>query len=304
MTGTLYIDGVDILQRFGVFVHNGGYAGLAGYPPLKAVDSNNWLEEDGIEPDLSDPHLDTKTFNMTFGGSNAPGSEIFIHFLAGRTYRLFEFRQLGITRRLRLVGQDSRRTLSGLEVFSLQFADDFPLDGYEYLEPLPLQSVSPQGYRIDGRELSEYGMRVLDGSDDDILKSPAVKANLLVNTGAHDGAVYFGDQVVFQAKDIALRCQLRADTETFWRNYNALLHDLVQPGERTFHFGKRGEEFPCHYKSSAVDVCSLNGDDMWCEFTLTLTLTSFRVGEIEYLLAVEDGRVIVTEDEQFYLDMF
>lgn len=273
MINTLYIDGVDMFQEYGVFVHNGGYSGLVSYPPLKSVEFNDWPEDDGIEPDLSDPQLDTKSFSMMFAGTNAPFSESFINFLSDGAYHDFDFQQIGITRKLRLVSQPSKKTVHTLEVFTLQFADDFPLDGYEYMEPLPVSSVWQRGYHLDERDLSEYGVWITDGTDDEIMKSPAVKQNLLINEPEFSGAIYHGDNVVFQAKDVPVKCHLKADKETFWRNYNALLYDLTRPGEREFHYGKRGVNYPCYYKSSQVTTLSIVQGVIWCDFTLTLCFT-------------------------------
>lgn len=303
MINTLYIDGVDMFQEYGVFVHNGGYSGLVSYPPLKSVEFNDWPEDDGIDPDLSDTKLDTKSFSMMFAGTNAPLSESFINFLSDGAYHDFDFQQIGITRKLRLLSQPSKKTVHTLEVFNLQFADDFPLDGYEYLEPLPVPSVWQRGYHLDERDLSEYGVWITDGTDDEIMKSPSVKQNLLINTPSINGAVYDGENVVFQAKDATLKCHIRADVETFWRNYNALLFDLSKPGQRVFYFDKRGEELLCYYKSSTVSNFSASSDEIWCDFTLTLSFFSFRVEGIDYLLAAENGDLIITEDEEFYIDV-
>lgn len=39
------------------------------------------------------------------------------------------------------------------------------------------------------------------------------------------------------------------------------------------------------------------------EFNLTLVFTVFRIQEMEYLLASEDGRFIMTEDGEHLIDM-
>lgn len=62
MSGRFYIDGKDAFTEYGIYVQEGGYNELVAFPPLKAVTSNDWQEEDGIEPDLSEPTLNTKEF--------------------------------------------------------------------------------------------------------------------------------------------------------------------------------------------------------------------------------------------------
>ena len=66
MTGKTFIGGTDIYTAFGAFVTDGGYEDLAQFPPLKAVDYNDWFEDDGIEADLSKPVLDTRTVSVPF----------------------------------------------------------------------------------------------------------------------------------------------------------------------------------------------------------------------------------------------
>ncbi len=64
MSGRFYIDGKDAFTEYGIYVQEGGYNELVAFPPLKAVTSNDWQEEDGIEPDLSEPTLNTKEFSL------------------------------------------------------------------------------------------------------------------------------------------------------------------------------------------------------------------------------------------------
>ena len=67
MKGLFYIDGIDAFTRYGVMIEEGGYNGVLSYPSLKEPEqSNNWLEEDGIEVDLSDPKLNTKELDISF----------------------------------------------------------------------------------------------------------------------------------------------------------------------------------------------------------------------------------------------
>lgn len=297
MRGKLYINGVDAYVRYGVFVEQYGYKDIVQYPALKAVESNNWLEEDGIEADLSDPKLDTKQFNVSFCRDMRKTIDEFIDVLGKVVYNDFYFVELRRSYRLRLVSHPSKNMLRNLEKFSLQFADDFPLQDYEYQSPL-LCNVTQSQYEIDGNSFADYGVWILKGSDEEIEKSPAVKKNLLVNLRGKNGAIYYGEEVVFEAKDVTIKCLLKTSSlMTFWRNYDALLFRLVQPGERQFYSDRLGEEFPCYYKSSSVtrfDIL-LNGV-VWCEFTLTFVFTCFRVGEIVYLLASEDNELIMLEE--------
>ena len=82
----------------------------------------------------------------------------------------------------------------------------------------------PKGYEIDDKDLSDYGVVVLQGSNAEILKAPTVKKNLLQNFKRQDGAIYDGEVVKFQTKEVSLKCLMRTRTiEAFWRNHDRLL---------------------------------------------------------------------------------
>lgn len=299
----LYIDNKDAYINYGIFVADGGYNGLVSFPPLKKIDTIDWAEEDGVEVDLSTPALDTREFPMQFISHSNVRTGAFFELLSDKAYHTFEFRDIGKTYTLRLVSQPNLDVFYKMEVFTLQFANDFPFpDGYSYLSP---QSglVVESGYELDGRSFADYGVVILQGSDAEILKSPAVKLNILQNVSSRHGATYNGEVVKFKSKDVKLSCLMRARTLTeFWRNYNALLFDLVRPDERTLYVDNTGYDYPCYYKSSNVTEFYPTGK-IWFKFDITLVFTSFRIEDDEYLLASEDGEWIMTEDGEFAIDL-
>ena len=302
MKHSFYIDGLDAYTEWGVFVHEGGYNGLVQWPALKTPESNDWPESDGIEVDLTDPKLDTRTFSIQFAGTQEFSVRSIVDYLSDDAYHVFDFREIGLTRTLRLTNNPARHTVGRLKTFTLDFADDSPLDGYTYEAPTRLSDCWQTGFEIDGKPLSDYGVWVAEGAHDEIVKSPSVKQNLLVNTPAINGALYDGEQVFFKEKEVRLKCHIKADTATFWRNYLALLYDLTQPGERTFYYERRIEEYPCHYKSASVTAFALVGGQVWCDFEITLVFTSFRLGEVEYVLANSDGRIITLDNTGIMID--
>ncbi|MDR0659090.1 MAG: hypothetical protein LBG18_09220 [Mediterranea sp.] len=303
MTGKLYIDGQDTYALYHVFVAKDGYKELVAFPSLKTVESNNWAEEDGEEFDLSTPVLDTRelSVNFSFHGDDSRFGA-FIELLSDGAYHDFNFIEIGKTYSLRLVTQSGMAQVSTVGTLSLRFADDFPLPDYEYVAPQ--SSIIPQrGYELDERDLSEYGVTVLQGSDTEIEKSPAVKKNLLQNIKSQSGAIYDGENVAFQAKEVKLNCLMRANTlEEFWRNYNALLYDLTRPDERLLYVDAIGYEYPCYYKSCSVLEFSPIGK-IWFRFTLVLVFTSFRVEGEEFLLATEDDELITTEQDDYSINL-
>lgn len=312
----LYIDGADAYKQFGLFVTQGSYSGFVNFPPSKQLDSNDWPEEDGQEFDLSAIALNTAEVSVELGFVNPWKVSDFVALLSDKGYHEFEFRELGRVFRLRLASQNSFEVFTGLNIARFTFANDFPRETNDVcrppVNPLPL----PTGYEIDGKDLSEYGVLVLAGSDAEIRKSPAVKKNLLQDFKRQDGAVYDGETVKFQAKEVTLRCLMRApDVESFWLNRDALLYDLTKlspkrdsqgyeysDAGRSLYYDAYSESYPCYYKSCQTNELKISGG-IWWEFALTLVFTSFRLNDTDYLLAGETGDLITTEDGIYYIDI-
>jgi len=306
MRGRLYIDGIDVFLTYGVYVVQGGWNSLLAYPPLKTVTSNDWQEEDGIEADLSAPVLNTRDVTLKFAISGADSRYgDFLTLLGDRAYHEFRCEEVGRSFRLRLVSHSSLETAPLLGFLSVKFADDFPMFGYTYAPPVDTGIPPSDAYTIDGVPFSEYGVRVLQGSLSEVLKGGAAKQALLRNIPTLSGAVYdSGANVTYKTKDVKLTCLLRADdTDTMWRNYYALLHDLVQPDERLLGVAEIEQEFACYYKSCSVSDFDASGR-VWLQFTLTLTFTgSYRIDEDDMVLASEDGIIIFTEDDENAIDV-
>ena len=295
MKGKFYIDGIDAYKQFGVFISDAGLVSLLQYPPLKKLDSNDWPEEDGEEFDLSEPVLDTKTVQMKFASHKSNRFNAFVSALSGTGYHNFEIPAIEQTFRLRLSDQQSMNHYLRAESFTLQFEDDFPLLGYSYVEP-EASIMRASGYELDGIDLGRYGTAVLEGSIAEVLKSPAVKQNLLVNLRHENGVIYDGKYVVFKTKDVTLKCSLRAKKfDEFWRNYKALLYDLTRPNERQLFVEYCGYEYPCYYKNCSSSKFLFTQGKIWWVFDLTLVFTSFRVEGEEYLLSSEDNKIVITE---------
>nr|WP_129732342.1 hypothetical protein [Parabacteroides goldsteinii] len=302
MRGQTYIDGIDLYDAFGVFIPEGGYKGVATFPALQTPKLISWPDEDGVEVDLSQPALKSKDFQMSFAAHRKQNVGGFLELLMDKAYHDFDFRAIDRVRKLRLSAQSGLDLFNGLDAFSLQFVDDFPLLGYSYQPPQSGQ-IDDDGYELDGRSFADYGIHVLRGSLAEVEKSPAVKTNLLRTISGLNGAIYDGENVVFQAKDVTLRCLLRAsDMREFWRNFDAFLFDLARPGERALYVDGTGLEYPCYYKSNSVSELFTVGK-IWCEFSLVLSFISFRSGADEYILATEAGEWLTLEDEETLIDM-
>lgn len=303
MTGRLFVDGKDAYTEWGVFVVEQGYNDLVAMPPLKTFDSNDWQEEDGIEADLSAPVLNTKdvTIQFAFSGLYSRLAD-FVNHLADGAYHTFNCKSIGRTYSLRMTQMPNLTYTQRLGVFAIKFANDFPLKGYTYQAPSS-NIAEVRDYTLDDSPFTKYGCRICAGTLASVKKAADVKTNLLRNIVRKSGAIYDGIKVTFKSKDVNLVVHARATTlAALWRNYDALLYDLIRPGERTLYVAALEQEFPCVYKSCSAKA--FYPEDVWLDFELTLTFTrDFRLNADETLLATEDGTLVFTENEVYAIDL-
>lgn len=303
MRNNCYIDGISTWDRFGVWVTKGGYSDLLTFPALVDPDKNDWPEEDGIEVDLSDPHLNEKEITISFLASK-PNIDVcdFIAFISAPGYHTLRVPSLNREWRLRLSTHTKNKRYLNACDFSLTFIEDIPIRPAIAL-PDPGLLVRDCGYELDGVSFADYGV-VIDAAKDELLKSPAAKKNLNRKVRTQDGQIYDTDILVFSSKETTFKCHFKAASiEKFWQCYDAFFSALIQPEERQLYVDSLSETYPCYYKkSTGFKVLSLRGPVI-VEFNLTLVFTVFRINEMEYLLATEDGRFILTEDGEHLIDM-
>lgn len=302
MNGILLIDGVDVYSAFGVSLLEGSYAGLVCWPPLVQPAINDWPDEDGIEVDLESPCFDSKTFTLNFSCNDTLGRHKFFDMLSATSYHDFTFGQLGIGKKLRMVVQPNFEEFQGMSLFSLVFVDDFPLDGIG--NPLPTPSgVSYQGLEFDGVDISQFGVRMLEGCLKEIEKIPSVKESFLTNTHKKCVFNYSEEYVFFNSKEVTLNFLLTSPTiHTFWTNYHSFLCHLTRSGERILYVDRSVSEHKCYYLCGSVLDFAID-DRVWCEFSVTLVFTSFRTKDYDILLTTESGDLIITEDGFFGIDL-
>lgn len=301
MTGDLYIDGKDAYTVYGVYIIEGGYSDLVAMPPLKSIESNDWQEEDGIEADLSAPVLNTRDIQLKIAADIGKNHYYtLIEKLSDGSYHIFDVRNIDRMYKLRLVSVTVSSYRSDFALLTLKFADDFPLNGYQYKEPVSTL-LQDKSYTIDDRPTTDYNVRILQGTLSEITKTPDVKTNMLRNIKTTQGAIYDPQTVIYKSKDVKLYCLMTAqDTDTLWRNWDALLYDLVRPDERILYVDSLCQEFPCYYKSCSVTEFYCEGK-IWLAFTLTLTFTrDFRISD-DVVLASEEDISISTQDDQLVL---
>lgn len=280
MTGRLYIDGVDVYKRYGIYVVQGGWNELISYPPLKPCDSNDWQEEDGIEVDLSSPLLNSRELSIKIAINDIDNFSAFISELSSKVYHTLNCSYIKRIYKLRLVSIPNVSVVEALGIATLKLADDFPLLDYNYMPPERSLSLNDK-YLIDEKTFADYGVHVLKGTLEDFLKPPIVKTNLLRNIGTKSGALYGDNMVTYKSKDAKIYCLLRADTlEELWKKYDALLYDFIKPGIRTIVI--EDYAFGVHYKNSQVSEFYPDGK-IWLQFAITVTIVNGVRGEMKYV---------------------
>lgn len=274
----LYIDGIDAYVAYHLSVSESGYNDFACFPKLKPVASNDWHERNGIDPDLSSPVLDAREVTLRchiIGGMWRYYK--LIESISDGAYHLFNLAEIGLKKRLRLVKCGDVKSTRDMHSFSLTFSDDFPLEDYEPYGPV--SGLMPRyDYMIDGKDISCYGIRMLDGTLDSIVRQPDVKENLKVSLSHMSGVMYDGEgvdlpngNVTFKSKTVSLRCFMRGRSlKEFWHNWNTLLYDLTKPNERMLSVKSLNKDIPFFYKDCSVDAFFPDHDKVWLEFTLNV----------------------------------
>ena len=296
--GKLFVDGIDAMREYGIFVEKGGYKGVVQMPSFKSLETTEWEAFDGVEVDLLSPVLDTRQFQIQFCITNVRYAEDFFYDLSIGAYHSFYFVELKKTYRLRMVSNGSFSSFIKLGKLTLTFADDFPVvpSGEPY--QLGKSEIRQSGYEIDGVDFSQLGSYILKGSDDSIRKAANIRENLKIDVKSIAGISYDDKSVYFKAKDVTLKLLIdAADIDTFWYRWNALFSILMKPEQRTFYFSVLHAEYDCYYKSMSVSKFEILRDGkIWCEFSVVLTFTAYRPESTWRLLATEDYDWVITED--------
>lgn len=271
MRNELYIDEKDAYLEYGVYIAENAYNDIVSLPALKPIAYNDWHEKNGIDPDLTSPVLAAHDITIDFyivGYLKAYND--FMQTLSDGAFHTFMFNTIGLTKNLRLVKCSEVKTVQDMHKFSLTFSDDNPFDEYEYYGPT--SALLPYyDYFIDDKDVSDYGIRILQGTYDDIIRQPDVKENLKRNIQSVSGQYYDGKNVTYKTRTVGLKCLMRTRSLTeFWQNRNALLYDLIRPGARILKVASIDKEIPFYYKSCSVDAFHPDEGKVWFEFTLNV----------------------------------
>ncbi len=291
MTGELFIDGVDVYDRYGVFVEGNGFDGLLGFPAMVPPDSNDWAEEHGIEVDLSEPRLQAREFAMNFAHTGVAWG-MFYEFMSFPGIRLINVPALAKSWQVRVVEMVRLEGYDGVDLLSVKFAED------SIEVPAGYPSANASGLltsvvSLDGKALDKYGI-ILTGGLDDLAKAPKIKRNLTRTALSINGQEYDSEMVRFAQKQVTFNCCLSAVRAVDFQDlYDAFFGDLLKPGLRKV--GYAGRQYDAYYSHSANWRLVSASPEVVCEFDITLCFTAFVVGGCVYLLSSQDDCLITTE---------
>lgn len=264
----------DVWDNSYVCTAFGGFNELIAFPPLKTPPANDWYEERGFDPDLSDPVLDTREVTLRLSATDQTDYNSIIGTLGASPVIDVRAPSIGRSWSLRFIAPTGGAHAS---TFGLKFAEDTPMKGYTYQQPAAekecarILSTSRRDKFVitesPKRSFADYGARVLGDVVDEMEQRNEVKTGLLRKFSTKPGAFY-DKGALFNEKggDRQVQLLMRADTlAELWRNYDALLADLIRPGARRY------ANAPFYYNSCRVDEFIPDEPRPWLRFTLTLT---------------------------------
>lgn len=270
----LYIGEFDVWDETYACVAFGGFNELIAFPPLKTPPANDWYEERGFDPDLSAPVLDTREVTLRLSATHPEDYEKTLAILNENPVVEVRAQSIGRSWSLRFIAPTDSAHSS---TFGIKFADDTPMQGYTYQPPKAdkerewiLSTSQRDDFVITEspeRSFVDYGARVLGDVVDEMERRNEVKTGLLRKFSTKPGAFY--DKAALLSEkggDRQVQLLMRADTlAELWRNYDALLFDLIRPGARRY------KGAPFYYSSCRVDKFIPDEPRPWLQFTLTLT---------------------------------
>ncbi len=264
----MIIDGKNTEAKYGLHILEGGYHSLLQYPKLKEPQKNDWAEFDGLEVDLVNPVLDKK--EIVFGViCYANKVDDFVDYLLQKTYRNYIFSDLGLSFRLRFVGLSDVKRYKSRCSFQLKLSDDTPLRNYSYDRPT-LETQHDFNYLLDGVPFSQYGIIVLDGTDEKLENTKELKEKLEIGSKFVNG-VKVSEQIGKKKEYTAtLHLFLKCSKDDFIKSYRAFLYDLIRPNERILTVQEK--EYKCYYQSSKINRFAFVNDNIWCEFDININM--------------------------------
>lgn len=263
----MIVDGVNILTQYGAVMSEDSIDNIVSYPSLKSPETNDWAEETGIEVDLSSPLLDKKSVEISML-CNSSSVNDFVDFLRLKTYRIYEFSELGCTYKLRFSGISNFKYTDTKSSFILRLIDDLPL--FNYVSSAPSLNAVDYGFMIDGTNINTFGVNIIEGTLDSLNGFSNIKNRLEIDNKLISGVKVFETEQFFSEYTAKLKCFMKQDVADFWIGYNGLLHTLIQPNLRTLVVN--GSTYKFYYKSSKVVFFNVIKGKIFCEFEIEIVV--------------------------------
>ena len=260
------INNIDIHTLHAKLVE-GSLASLLSYLALKSLNKNDWAEESSSEYDLSAPQLSAKeiTLQLLLPESLYPN---LVTLLSVRAYANYTFDFINLTYRLRLIGLSKTQVSGGYVTADIRLSDDFPLQGYTYQAPT-LTAHHVEAY-IDGKNLTQYGITLLEGTQQELITAGNAKTPYTAQNSTMSGLIAADVPIYFQERTVTLKCFMYLPITDFIKGYFALLYDLVRPGEHTLNY--QGKSYKCIYKDGKITELYIDNPLIWVKFDLQLTI--------------------------------
>lgn len=300
------IDGTDI-ATLGAFILRGGDNGFIMLPESKELDTNDWPEENGLEPDLESLVFAARKFTVKYYLSGdytifKPRLTSFenLHYQPG--YREIYIREFDKTFQLRFAGISGYNQTKGFahNGNKAAFIDvDYWMDNpVQFLTSGITAPVSDREnsalVSINDIDLSNFGIVVRQIYASALKSKP--KEPLFQQSKYSTGLIADMDAPVKkQMGEVVIQCTMIADDlATFWTNYNALWGNL-SAGKITLSLTAAFRSFYCYY-IGMDGFEKIRPFNQRIKINFNLRLTAYDIAELMYLLAAEDGSLITTED--------
>jgi hypothetical protein len=323
MNGKFLIDGLNSWDNFGMFVADDGYKDLLVYAPSKEVNISNFREVDGITAVFDKVYLKNKPVNINFAiiGSVDKYKE-FINVISNKAYHEFNFIDLGITEKLRFVAEKKMNHNEKFNLVTIEFSDDFPFKKLKSYS-LPTSNIPKSNIEIGYYDeqlgenvfvnLSSYGIRSLNGLNNQVHKNSDAKKATSVQNREMTSVFYPNDDIKFNGKDITLNLLMKAKNQSdFWAYYREFQRLLCYDGIKKIYIYDTDVLFWFYYLNSNVIKFSNNGGRYWLVFSIMIRILDY-VLPSDFILQEEDvvvdigggisyikeGRKITTENLKY-----
>ncbi len=253
------------------FIEDKGLKDLFRYPGFKALETNDWFDEDAIEVDLSNPVLDGREVTLPFIFTTKDALNTFLT-LMNDNEGSHDFRFEGIwgVFTLFLVEETKREVVEELTYCTFKFLQN----GYNYYETVYDLScnatTSQDDFFMDAKKIGDFGVWVLEGSKAEVLKIDGNKPQYVEDNPEEQGKTYsFNNPYNTKSRVMNLKCHMGMSLNDFLNNFYALLHALIKTGSR--ECSMFGKTFSCYYKGiNPSDLTIIDNDYIWFDFTLSL----------------------------------